>query len=198
MKHKIIAIDCDDTITKSSEAAIKLVGITLKNLGIKPLTENPKKYKDLYTQDKNSKEYKKISKAWRNLNKVSLSDYVVVDNAKEVIKKFQDLGYKIYIVSARYKKHFGLRVKYYTKKNLEIYGIFVDKIYCDCHDKAKFCKKHKISLLIDNSIKFCKACKESGINAICYNEIQQKPKTEDLIYADSWNEVYEKSLELLK
>ena len=197
MKNKIIAIDCDDTIINSSKVWIDLTYLTLKELKIEPLTDNPKNYKDLFIQDKTSKEYKKIIKTRKKYNKKYLNMYIATKNAKQVIDKFKSMGFKIYILSARDYKHWGLKLKKLTKKILEDNKIYFDKIILNCKNKAKFCKKHNIALLIDNSLNHCKACKEMGINAICYNEIQQKPKDENLIYSDNWKKVFDKSIQIL-
>ncbi len=115
----------------------------------------------------------------------------VIEGAKEYIDKLHDDGHIIFIITGRdngdYAKPYNM-----TKKWLEDNNIYYDYlILTDAHDKhakTKQCLEHNIDIMIDDSVRICSDCIESGITTILMDTPYNKYS--NIQRVKSWKEFY--------
>jgi len=178
-----IAIDIDDTITNTWKSIIPAACEYFK-IDEQLLRNNGKAYNEAIgcTLDE-----------WYTFARKKFESIVpyldLKENAVNVINKLKEDGHEIIILTARgsndYKNPYQISYDYLTNK-----GILFDKLIVDGHDKGIICKKEKIDLLIDDSIKKCKGTTDYGIDVLLFDALHNKECNEfKRVY--NWNEVYE-------
>lgn len=128
-----------------------------------------------------------ISKLLARFSKMAdTNSYKQIENAISVVNSWYEKGIKIYILSSRPNfASLNLALKqFFAKSKLKYDGIVVN-----CNNKAKFCEKFNIDLLIDNSPLICLDASICGIQSVCFNKKINTPKFKDVIFADSWNNI---------
>lgn len=116
----------------------------------------------------------------------------VIDGAKEYIDKLHKAGHFIFIITGRdngeYTDPYNMTREWLDKNN-----IYYDKlILTDAYDnKAKTlkCKEYNIDIMLDDSIRICSDCINSGIEAVLMNTPYNR--FADIFRVNSWEEFYE-------
>ena len=113
----------------------------------------------------------------------------------EIIKKLQDEGNYIIIISARGsgkdEDTMGKEsTKFVTEKWLEMYGINPDLVLFTDSGKLDICEKYQIDLMIDD-MPYNLLEVSSKIKCLCYNTIYNEDINNDnIIRCYSWDDIY--------
>ena len=116
----------------------------------------------------------------------------VIEGAKEYIDKLHNDGHLIYIITGRnngeYTEPYNMTKSWLDKNNIYYDNLILTDAY-DKHAKAEKCLEHNIDIMIDDSVRICSDCIESGITTILmdtpYNRYSNIQRTK------SWKEFYE-------
>lgn len=129
----IIGIDIDDTITDTLPSINKYLRLF-----------NPNKELDFWTMPQDERDAF-CKKYVLDIHR----DAKVKDHAKETIDYLHNLGYQIYLVTARgcdYEEEKANTIKYLNENK-----IYYDKIiFTAWADKTEFCRENNIKILIDD------------------------------------------------
>ena len=68
-------------------------------------------------------------------------------------------------MTARLKSWFGdpYAISYEWLKR---YNFPFDELVADCEEKGKYCKEHKVGVLIDDNLTHCRSAKEHGVTPV--------------------------------
>lgn len=174
----IIGIDIDDTLTNSKEIE--------KDLWIEYVKKYPKEgYNGNLPSDINTFGIKYIEKFWDIYREPISFKSTYKKDCSKVLHKLKDEGYTLCVITSRPEN------KYYNlinrqKQSFIDNDIPIDILFTDIREKAKFCKKNNIDLLIDDSINHIEECNKLGIKTILFNDIPEYKG----IQTDNWNELY--------
>ena len=116
----------------------------------------------------------------------------IIEGAKEYIDKLKSEGHFIYIITGRdngeYTDPYNM-----TKDWLNDHDIYYDKLILtnsyDKHEKAEICIENSIDIMIDDSVRICNDCIESGITTILMSTPYNKYS--NIKRVCSWKELYE-------
>lgn len=172
-----IGIDIDDTLTNTKELQIKYwKEYYLKN-------PDPNFSKEIPTNI-NSFGNEYISTFWDTYRE-ALFTPPIKENASNIIKKLNQEGYQLCIITSRpdYKYHnLKERIITWLHKN----NINITEINTNIRDKALFCHKNNIDLLIDDSIEHVTNTIKHNKKAILFNNI----KDYQGLQTDNWLDLY--------
>ena len=186
-----IAIDLDDTITNSSDVFVKYAKQYNKIEGIEyKINTNELDQKLAFGwNDKNKKEFKE-----EYLPKV-IMEAVPNENTIKVLKKIQNSGNQIIIMTARNNKEIK-NVEELTKKWLKDNKIPYDELLINCQDKGKACSKYKVEVFIDDNINNCISVYDKlKIPVFLYSTRYNKSEKAIGVYRISnWEELSEKAI----
>ena len=115
----------------------------------------------------------------------------VINDAKKYIKKLKEDGNYIYIITGRdngeYSDPYNM-----TKKWLENNNIYYDELILtnayDKHAKAEKCIKYNVDIMVDDSVRICTDCVESGITTFLMDTPYNKESNIQRVY--NWKEIY--------
>lgn len=145
-----IGIDLDDTITDIQDEMKKYASIFDKEINGKGIVDESKYLVGEMYQ-------------WSDLDKDKFFltyRRKIIENAKlrksviKTLKKWQELGYKIYIITARSKKYYTDPYKD-TYNFLKHHHVPFDKLIVDSTDKKDICFKYKINFFVDDMPNNC-------------------------------------------
>lgn len=179
-----IGVDIDDTITNSWPVFAKEYS---KVLGISEyeLTKDKPYYSEVIKQKYTMEEYfEKIKPITDKLTPI----LPLKEDVKEVIDKLYNLGHTINFITARGKE--TTEAYETTKKYLDSHNIRYEKIILAPFGKAEACVNEKIDLFIDDSIKYCKAVSNKGIEVLLF-ETKYNKECIDFNHVTNWKEIYE-------
>lgn len=117
-------------------------------------------------------------------------------NCKKYMDKLLQDGHKLYLISRRAYPHYLNAEKTtldWLKKNKINY---TKLILSEAPDKTKECREYDIDIMIDDRASQCKIMREQGVNVMLMLTRYNPKEKEDLPYATSWKNLYEKVGEL--
>lgn len=178
-----IGIDIDDTITNSYKEVFTEIG-KYYNVNSHYLIEAGYKYEDIINDKKNFPDYMKFS---RTIVENIIKTVTIKHGAKETIKKLQDEGNEIILITARDYQEFSSPYDI-TKQFLKENDICHNQLYVGIRQKGKFCKEHNIDILIDDSITHCRSAKEHNVHHLLLDNTFNRDALElDRVY--SWYDI---------
>ena len=154
-----IAIDIDNTILTCRSLIFKLMSVVEKKFSFK-ITKTPAVFR--------KGEARIFANQHRNLLFGKMGDikmYDEIDGAIDVINKLYESGHSIVFLSNRPNIRFLNSV---VMNWLEENKVNYDIVVINCGDKVKFCKEHGVDLLIDDSLRNCKAASKAGIKTVLF------------------------------
>lgn len=185
MEDKIIGIDIDDTLNYSSDIIREYIIRYSNNYS-----------NDNYLINNIDKIMRGISfdeiinSFFRDYCMEMASQMKIKENAKEVIDKLKEIGYKIYIITARSNNYYK-NVDEFCNNYLKNNDIYFDKLITAQEHKLDVCKKENVFLMIDDSIDTCELLNENGINGLVFNSQINIEKNTTCDRVDNWNEIYD-------
>lgn len=175
-----IAVDIDDTLTDSFDYFLPFVakyfGADEEELRSKNIS-----YSNLPSQWQ--KQEANFCKA--HYDRIAVNTPFKPDAAWGV-KKLQELGHKITIITGRTTDFYTDPYKT-TKEELAKGNIPYDKLICTL-DKAQACQRENISVLIDDSPSHCIAAVKSGIPALLFNSKGNQNIPAECCRVSNWTE----------
>lgn len=179
-----IGIDIDDTITNSYKEIFEQIG-KYYNVNSYYLIEEGYKYEDVSHDEENFPGYINFC---RTVVENLLKTVSIKHGAKEMIKKLQEEGNEIILITARDYQEFSAPYDL-TRQFLKENDIPYDKLYVGIKQKGRFCKENKIDVLVDDSITHCKSAKENNIpHLLLDNTFNRDNKELDRVYG--WYDAY--------
>lgn len=87
------------------------------------------------------------------------------EGAQKTLRRWKEAGHTIVILTARLKSWFGdpYAISYEWLKR---YNFPFDELVADCEEKGKYCKEHKVGVLIDDNLTHCRSAKEHGVTPV--------------------------------
>ena len=186
-----IGIDIDDVISSFSNAMLKEYLKHDKQIGGKGIVNKTATAtrRGMFDWDKDEEE--KFYKD--NIERIAIN-LKPINNAKKYIDKLKKDGNEIYIITGRDNGEYT-NPKEMTEKWLEKYAIYYDKlIFTNAYnknEKAEACIKHKIDLMIDDSVSHLKNIKETGTKVLLMDTRYNK-YDDELERVLSWKDIYAK------
>lgn len=149
MQNKIIGIDLDDTITDIRDSMHESAFKFAKEKGLKLIDETKYLVGEKYglTNDE-------LDEFFKNYRIKIVENAKVRSDAREVLTKLIDLGYKIIIITARSSKNYDNPYEF-TKKWLDSNQIPYTKLIVNGKDKKVICEKENVSIFIDDMPSNC-------------------------------------------
>ena len=87
------------------------------------------------------------------------------ESAQKTLSRWKEAGHTIVILTARLKSWFGdpyaISYEWLTR-----HGFPFDELVADCEKKGKYCKEHKIDVLIDDNLGHLRSARENGITPV--------------------------------
>lgn len=114
--------------------------------------------------------------------------------AGEVIDKLKNMGYEIYIITARYltnrNDELGKEMRNIVTKWLEENNINYNKIIFSPEDKLEICKENNISIMIEDKVENINNISKI-IPVVCFNAAYNKEcNGKNIFRAYTWYDVY--------
>ncbi len=183
---KNIAIDLDKTLIDCDSTIYQLSNKYFADI----FATSNKKLKYSIIKDEFDDKDGIISKIINKFTRMgNISSYIVQKNAVELINEWYNEGIKIYFLSCR--PNFA-SLNMVLRKFFDESNIHYNSLVVNCNNKAKFCKRFDIDLLIDNSPSVCLDVESNDINAICLNDkLTNKKRFSELSFARDWLEIRE-------
>lgn len=125
----------------------------------------------------------------RNVKMFNHKYYQEMEDASFVMRKWNELGYEIIILSSRPEWKM-LRAS--VLNWLDNFSVDFTMLVVACNNKAEFCKKYNIDVLIDDKFSVCKEAKKNGVEVIWFCGDSVKNQTGKIKQAKDWNEVYQR------
>lgn len=184
-----IGIDIDNVISNFNEVLLNEYLLHDKELRDNGIINKNADYIKKGMFDWTEEEEKYFYKS--NIERIA-KKLTIIAGAKEYIDKLKSDGHFIYIITGRdngeYTEPYNM-----TKKWLDNHNIYYDKlILTDAHDKhAKTvkCIENNIDIMIDDSVRICKDCIESGITTVLMDTPYNRYSSIKRVY--NWQEFYE-------
>ena len=179
-----IAIDIDNTILECKSNLYKLISVVEKLVP----THNTKP--NIIPNDEKAKNVKLVRNLFGRIGNPEY--YKEIEGAGDAINNFCVEGHSVILLSSRPNvRTFNNVVLSWLEKN----KINFDFMVVNCSDKAKFCEKYGVDLLIDDSIGKCVSTNDKGVSTILLDtkskvdEDNSKLKNRDNFYiAHSWKD----------
>lgn len=179
-----IGIDIDDTITNSYKEIFEQIG-KYYNVNSYYLIEEGYKYEDVSRDNENFPNYINFC---RTVVENLLKTVSIKHGAKEIIKKLQDEGNEIILITARDYEEFSAPYDI-TRQFLKDNNISYNKLYIGIKEKGRFCRENNIDVLIDDSITHCRSAKENNIpHLLLDNTFNRDVQGLDRVYG--WYDTY--------
>lgn len=180
----VIGIDMDDTICSTNELIIveadKYDKEVLGGTGVKDVKAY--EFNDMLGWAPEMK-----GQFFKDRLEYIMSSAVIKEDAKEVINRLHDKGYKIIIISFRKAKY--LKDPYMlTKIWLDENGVKYDKIYVDTGSKVDECIESKVNLFIDDKESHCEEVSEAGIDVILFTNAYNTEENR-FVRKDNWKDI---------
>ncbi len=140
-------------------------------------------------------------KFWNKYRKELVMTIPAKKFASEVIKKWKDKGYEIYIITARkngdewFPENLRSSIEIITKRWLNDNDIIYDNIKFDVQDKGKFCQENDIDYMIeDDPNNLRKLIGKTNVVVFDY-PYNRNEEFKNLIRVYSWYDIYSKIME---
>lgn len=179
-----IGIDIDDTITNSWDVLAKEYA-KIFDVPETILIDSIPYYNNIIKTKYTLEEYfEKVIP----INDILVPNLPLKENVKEVIDKLYELGHIVFFITARGKENTDAYKT--TKEYLDKHNIRYEKLILGIKSKAEACIDESIDLMIDDSIKHCKAVSAAGIEVLMFETKYNKEYIE-FKHIKNWNEIYE-------
>lgn len=180
----VIGIDMDDTICSTNELIIveadKYDKEILGGTGVKDVKAY--EFNDMLGWAPEMK-----GQFFKDRLEYIMSHATIKEDAKEVINRLHDKGFKIIIISFRKAKY--LKDPYMLTKNwLDENGVKYDRIYVDTGSKVDECIESKVNLFIDDKESHCEEVSEAGIDVILFTNAYNIEVTR-FVRKDNWKDI---------
>lgn len=113
-------------------------------------------------------------------------------NCKKYMDKLLQDDHKLILISHRAYPHYlnaeKTTLDWLKKNNIN----YTKLILSNAPDKTKECKENNIDIMIDDRVSQCKIMRANGINVMLMFTKYNKREKEDLPFATSWENLYEK------
>lgn len=177
-----IAIDLDNTIFNCDSLVYQVITFTSSAQNI----NRPLKYHIVQPGEDQKKG--KI-KSFGRMSDVN--HHIEIQNATSIIRKWKEAGSEIILLSSR--PNF-VAIKKMIIALMEKYEVDFNFIVIACNNKAKFCKKYNINLIIEDSFQNCKNCEIFGTKSIWFYQRATETQKNNMrnkgyLVASTWNEV---------
>lgn len=109
--------------------------------------------------------------------------------AVEVVKKLQDMGHELYVITARggYIKE----MQDSAMRKIEEQGLKFDGYYFNVKDKGEVCKEIGIDVMIDDAIRNCIKICDEGIKVLYFRDVSMEKLENPLVTeVNNWGEIY--------
>ena len=170
-----IGIDIDDTMSDTSDLINQI--IIERNLN---LSNDFDSYSDSFLRD-----YEDFIR--ENIDNV-LTNTPIKNNVKEVIDYLKDLGYEIYIITAR-SHDYSNNIYNITVDYLKKHGIIYDKLVFDCKEKENVCVKENIDIMLDDNVNLMRKLNNTNTKGVLFSASYNKNYEGDKV--SSWLEFKE-------
>lgn len=183
---KVIGIDIDDTITKTSDE--------IKNYIInhKDEFEDSKKLLSnmhlILIGDKSTKDTKKFLE---NVLPNLIENVEIRKDAVDVLTKLKKSGYYIVLITARGDDIFLKGAEKVTRKYLDTHNIPYDKLIADSLNKKQACIDNNVDIMIDDSIRTLDKLIELNIKKLLFTTDVNKHIDTNFKRVSSWLDIYE-------
>lgn len=139
-----------------------------------------------WTESEETDFYKNnIERIAKNLN--------TIDDASKYINKLKDEGHEIFIISGRdngeYTNPYNMTIEWLNNNDVVYDELILTNSYKH-YEKADICIKKNIDIMIDDSIRVCKACFDKRIKPILFDTEYNRGE-ESFKRVKNWKEVYE-------
>lgn len=176
-----IGIDIDDTICNSIE---ELLPHICREYNLDYEKEKNKGYS--YYEYQDLPNYIEFAK--NNYHKILPQAPLKEGAAYYINKLYQDN--KIIFITARGDKFFDNTYEI-CKEYLDKNKIKYNKLIVNAHEKGEICKKEKIDIFIDDSIRNCNSVSNNKIKVLLFNNKYNESETKyERVY--NWKEIYDK------
>ena len=174
----IIGIDIDDVITDTSELMKVYAKKHFKSDDI-----------DLINRILHGKrESDRIDSFYRKYLPEMMRNYKIKDNVKEVIDRLRLDGNKIIIITTRGLTK-GLSQMKITKEYFKRHKIEVDKIIFKEREKVGACIKHKLDIMIDDSVFVLEKLNGTNTKQLLFSSISNKNYKHNFAKVSNWLEL---------
>ena len=182
----VIGIDMDDTICSTNELIIEVADQydkeVLGGTGVKD--ESAYEFSEMMGWPEGMK-----GQFFADRLEYIMSHSPIKDDAKEVINRLHDEGYKIVIISFRKDKY--LKDPYKLTENwLKENGVHYDKLYVNTGTKTDECIENNVTLFIDDKESHCEDVSSAGIDVLLFTNAYNHDETR-FDRVNSWTEVYD-------
>ena len=175
-----IAIDLDGTIFSCDSLLYKVA-----NTFFSAYSQQNLKYSEIDVEEEKTNSF--LSRFTKILNH---QYYKEVEDATNIIREWKRFGHEIILLSSRpnWKALRSVVLTWLDNFDLEFTMLVVA-----CSNKAKFCEKYKVDVLIDDTFANCKNAGKQGIKSVCLVENKDKIKadTKNVFVAENWFEIDE-------
>ncbi|MBR2909411.1 MAG: hypothetical protein IKC11_03590 [Clostridia bacterium] len=112
--------------------------------------------------------------------------YKEIEDATTIIKKWNELKYDIIILSSRP----SWKVLRSSVLNwLESFDVKFTMLVVACNNKAEFCKRYGVDILVDDKFSVCKEVALCGTKAIYLNRNREQKDRYNIYKATDWRDV---------
>ena len=150
----IIGIDLDDTITDIRDSMHNEAFKYAQKNGLKIIDDTKYLVGEKYGFTK-----QQLDEFFLNYRLNIVENAKIREDAKEILTKLLNLGYKIIIITARSFKYYSNPYEY-TKNWLDLNQIPYTKIIVEGKDKKEICKQENVSIFIDDMPSNCQEVSE--------------------------------------
>lgn len=195
----ILGIDIDDTITNTYDSLSTYAQeYTISELHRQPDYENVDCSTHRYTKSmmhwSDEEEHNFFIKYYEKV----IGEVKTKFLASKYLKKLQEDGHKIVLITARFRLDEVFSVEELTKNYIKENNIPCDKLIIDAQNKGKVAKEENIDIFIDDSYINCKEVSKEGIKVYMMDSRVNcsLPKDDDIERVYSWPQVYSKLKEI--
>lgn len=174
-----IAIDLDQTVFCCESYLYKIINMIL------PKQDANSKLKYVVV-DQNMEDGRNfLGKVVKVLNP---DYYQEIDNAIKIIDGWYKAGHQIILLSSRpaFKASKEMVIAWLENSNVSF-----NMLVMSCNNKAKFCEKYKIDVLIDDKLQTCINAKKFGVYPIYFRRDKSEFNIGDyeIVFSNSWNKI---------
>lgn len=112
----------------------------------------------------------------------------VKTGASEVLRRLKARGHQIVYITARGEVNYPGSVAV-TEKLMAKHHLPCDDIAFDSVDKLQDCRKFKVDLFVDDSVKNCTDVARGGISTLLFTSVVNREELSDIKRVESWAEL---------
>ena len=174
-----IGIDIDDVITDTSLALKKYIDKYDNNSDIHNHIE------EIMRGEMPTQEIRNFFKD--NVLNI-MKDVKVKEGASEAIQQLLNAGNEVFIITARGEIRFK-GSEQVTLQYLKLNNINYTKILFNSFEKVAICKKYKIDVMIDDSVKYCLEIEKENMKSVLFTSIVNKSSNTTVTRVNNWIEL---------